>query len=143
MDLDRPHAKDVEWCTLVNEECEWDNCDGCINNPPILTKNEENLKYCEFTDTIYLKEPKVNIFVNIYNTIGKFRTEQDAKKVIDSYCLHRYQYDPYTLKQYPLFFMLKKTHGLVVPKEIYAKKDSVCVVVYEDTIYLIAPKSNN
>ena len=36
-----------EWCTLVNEECEHDNCDGCPNNIPKMTKHEENVQMCE------------------------------------------------------------------------------------------------
>ena len=139
MSLNKPHVELREWCTLVGEECEWDNCDGCPNNMPTLTQHEENLKDCEF-HKLHMIDGSIPCTINRSNTIAKTHMCKEVKDYIKKYGLKKMGYMPANMKQYPLFFMLKKTLGLNVPHEIYAKKDNVCVVMYGDIIYLFAPR---
>ena len=52
----KPHMELKEWCTLEDEECEWNDCEGCPNNTPTLTKHEENLLECEFVHEIVIDD---------------------------------------------------------------------------------------
>lgn len=132
-----------EWCTLVNEKCEHDNCDGCPNNIPKMTKHEENLQMCEFVTVTHLKKTDINVTVNRSNDIGRFENTHDVKKYITYHQLDKCQYHPNFLKQYPLFFILKRTLGMGVPREIYPKKDMPCVVFFDEDVYLFAPRIDN
>ena len=130
--LNKPHVELREWCTLVNEECEWDNCDGCPNNMPTLT-------HCEFYK-LHMIDGSIACTINRSNTIAKTHMCKEVKDYIEKYGLTKTGYMPANMKQYPLFFMLKKTLGLNVPCEIYARKDNVCVVMYGNVVYLFAPR---
>lgn len=139
MDLDKPYAEDIEWCTIVNEECEWNNCDGCPNNISKLTKYEENVKECEFVHKTII-DKILPATVNGSNTLGKAHMNCSVLTLINHFGLEKVGYSPINMIQYPLFFMLKKTLALGIPREIYLKKNETCVVMYEDTVYLIGPR---
>ena len=138
----KPYMELKEWCTLVNEECEWDDCKGCPNNIPKLTQHEENLQECEFVREITINHILPAI-VNRSNVIAKVQQGNDLVTFIKYFGLKKTGYSPTNLKQYPMFFMLKKTMGLKVPAQIYAAKDKPCIVIYEDVVYLIAPRIEN
>lgn len=142
MSLNKPHVELKEWCTLVGEECEWNTCDGCPNNMPTLTQHEENLKDCEFYK-LHMVGGFIQCTINRSNTIAKTHKCKEVKDFIKKHGLKKMGYMPVNMKQYPLFFMLKKTLGLNVPREIYAKKDNVCVVMYVNVVYLFAPRTES
>ena len=137
--MPRPHMELIEWCTLVDEECEWDDCEGCPNNIRTLTQHEENLQECEFVREIVINNI-LPVMVNKSNTIARTQWIKDVKRFVEYHNLKKTGYSPANLKQYPLFFMLKKTLGLGVPRKIYIAKDKTCVAIYESDVYLIGPR---
>ena len=137
--MPRPHMELKEWCTLEDEECECDDCEGCQNNTPMLTQHEENLQECEFVHEIKV-DNILSVIVNRSNTIAKTHNSNDLITFIKLYNLKKIGYMPCAMKQHPLFFMLKKTLGLGVPRKIYIAKDKACIVIYETDVYLIAPR---
>lgn len=137
--MTRQHMELREWCTLVDEECDCNDCEGCLNNTPKLTQHEENLQECEFVNAIILNNI-LPAMVNRSNYIAKAQQGNNLITFIKHFGLKKTGYSPTNLKQYRMFFMLKKTLGLGIPHEIYAAKDKVCVVIYEDAVYVIAPR---
>ena len=136
--MPRPYMELREWCTLVNKECEWSNCEGCSNNTPKLTKHEENLQECEFVNELTISNTLLTV-VNRANTLGKTEISDKLYRFVKYHNLTKTGYSPNNLKQYPLFFMLKKTLRLGIPREIYTANCKTCVAVYDDFAYIIAP----
>ena len=140
--INKPYMKLIEWCVLEDEKCEWDDCEGCQYNTPTLTQHEENLQECEFVREITINHI-LSAMVNRSNCIAKVQQGNDLVTFIKYFGLKKTGYSPTNLEQYPLFFMLKKTIGLGVPREIYIAKDKHCIVIYKDVVYLIAPRIEN
>ena len=137
--MTQPYMELREWCTLVNEECEWSNCEGCPNNTPKLTKHEKNLQECEFVVKLKISN-MLSTMMNRANTLATAEIDDKLYHFIKFHNLTKTGYSPNNLKQYPLFFMLKNTLGLGIPQEIYTAQNKTCVAVYGDIAYIIAPK---
>lgn len=137
--MNKQYAMDIEWCTLIHEQCKYNDCDYCPCNQPEPSIHEDNLKECEFVKSS-LVDNYLPCTVNLSNTMGKTQVSNKLKKFIQEHNLKLTGYSLTNLKQYPMFFTLKKTIGLGVPDKIYANKNEVCVVMYENDVYIIAPR---
>lgn len=133
----------VEWCLIIDEQCEYDDCNDCPNNQPTSTEHEDNLLECEFMPETIMVDKLVPCKVNRSNVLAKTHVCDEVNQFIKKHNLKPTKYSPANLKQYLLFFMLKRTIGLGVPDKIYANKDKVCVIRYGDVVYLIAPRIEN
>jgi hypothetical protein len=137
--MTQPYMEFRPWCTLVNEECEWSNCEGCPNNTPKLTPHEENLQECEFVQELII-DHILPAMINRGNTIAEVQQGNTLITFIKHYNLQKTGYSPTNLKQYPQLFMLKKTLNLGIPHKIYSAINKPCVVIYDDVAYVIAPR---
>lgn len=141
----KQYVEKIDWCIFIQGRCEYkecNNCDDCPHTQPTLTKHEDNLLECTF-EKLNMVDEFVPCTANNSNTMAKTHMCDEVTKLIQKYNLKLTGDSPANLKQYPLFFILKKTIGLGVPNKIYANKNEVCVVIYENTVYIIAPRIDN
>ena len=136
--MSRPHMELREWCTLIGDECNWNHCEGCPNNVPRLTKQEENLLECEFVSKLKITKILPSM-VNRANTLAKASIGDELDRFIQKQGLSKVTYAFASFNEYPLLPMLRSTLKLGIPDETYIAKHKVCVIVYGDIAYIIAP----
>lgn len=136
--MTRPHMELREWCTLVNEECEWNHCEGCPNNVPRLTKQEEDALECEFVRELNIAKILPSM-VNRGNTLARAKVDVVLYLFILHQELSEVDYSSANFDEYPLLPLLRSTLKLGIPDETYIAVHRVCVAVYGDVAYIIAP----
>ena len=133
-----PHMELRRWCTLIGDECNWNHCEGCPNNVPRLTKQEEDALECEFVSKLKIAKMLPSM-VNRGNTLAKASIGDELDRFIKQQCLSKVNYSSADFDEYPLLPLLRSTLKLEIPDETYIAKHRVCVIVYGDVAYIIAP----
>ena len=136
--MSRQYMELKEWCTLADDECEWNDCEGCPNNVPRLTKQEENALECEFVSELKIAKILPSM-VNRGNTLAKASIGDELDRFIKEQGISKVNYPSANFDEYPLLPLLRSTLKLGIPDETYIAKYKVCVVVYGDIAYIIAP----
>lgn len=103
-----------------------------------MSQHEEDEQECEFVceHTIGDILPAT---VNLYNTLARAKVDDVLYLFILHQDLSKVDYSSANFDEYPLLPLLRSTLKLEIPNETYIAKHKVCVIVYGDVAYIIAP----